>query len=122
MPVTNEKVANERVAALVADSALLGGMYTDAYFPDHLVDRGLAVLLRLCERIESERPADLTALYALTAVATEEFNDLESVFEAEGSELETVAREEISEAFFLVAGCYGFEDADPERLVEAREW
>ncbi|MFF2020718.1 DUF5713 family protein [Streptomyces sp. NPDC058171] len=117
MPVTNEKVA-----ALVADSALLGGMYTDEYFPDHLVDRGVAVLLRLCERIESEGPADLTALYALTAVATEEFNDLESVFDAEGSELETVAREEICEAFFLVAGCYGFVDADPERLVEAREW
>jgi hypothetical protein len=33
-----------------------------------VLDRGKAILLRLCERIEAERPADLAALYVLTAV------------------------------------------------------
>jgi hypothetical protein len=50
----------------VAEYAFLRDMYADGYFPDHLVDKGKAVLLRLCERIEADRPADLPALYALT--------------------------------------------------------
>ncbi|MEV3873753.1 DUF5713 family protein [Streptomyces sp. LE64] len=116
MPVDNQKIHE------LADSGLLAGMYADDHFPDHLVDRGKAILLRLCERIEAAPVVDLTALYALTAVATREFNDLESAFDAAGSEFETVAREEIGESFFLVAEAYGFADADPERLIEERNW
>lgn len=66
----------------------------DEYFPDHVVDRGRAILLRLCERIEAEQPSDLVARYVLTQAATEEFNLLEAEFEAAGSETETAAREE----------------------------
>ncbi|QNE73319.1 hypothetical protein F0344_00590 [Streptomyces finlayi] len=47
---------------------------------------GQAILLRLCERIEAEQPADLTALYVLTHAATEEFSLLEAEFDAAGSE------------------------------------
>ncbi|MEU6477399.1 DUF5713 family protein [Streptomyces sp. NPDC047017] len=108
--------------ARVRDHAFLAGLYRDGYYPDHVVDLGRAVLLRLCERIEAERPADLTALYALTHAATEEFNALESAFEAAGSEIETVAREEIAEDFWFVARAYGFEDADVEELIAPREW
>jgi hypothetical protein len=110
------------VNKLLEEHALLAGMYEDSYFPRHLVDKGKAILLRLCERIESERPADLTSLYVLTAAATEEFNDLEAEFDAAGSEIETVAREEICEALWLVARAYGFTDADAEKLAAGRNW
>ncbi len=44
----------------------------------------------------------------VTGAATEEFNRLEAEFEAAGSEIETVAREEIAEDFAFVASAYGF--------------
>lgn len=113
MPITNQQAAEHR---------FLRPMYADAYFPDHVVDRGRAILVRLCERIEAERPSDLTALYALTQAATEEFNGLEAEFEAAGSEIETVAREWIAEDFWFIASAYGFEDADVEELIASRDW
>ncbi|GII31909.1 hypothetical protein Pmi06nite_53510 [Planotetraspora mira] len=106
----------------VATHAFLRGMYEDQYFPDHVVDKGKAILLRLCGRIEAERPSDLAALYVLTKAATEEFNALEADFEAAGSEIETVAREVIAEDFWFVASAYGFAEADAERLIAARYW
>ncbi|GAA4056818.1 DUF5713 family protein [Actinomadura miaoliensis] len=111
-------IENQRVAGY----AFLQGMYSDEFFPDHLVDKGKAILLRLCERIEAERPADLTALYALTHAATEEFNALEEEFAAAGSEIETFARESIADDFGFVASSYGFEDADAEQLIATRDW
>lgn len=111
-------IANTRVAA----HAFLRGMYEDSYFPDHVVDKGRDILLRLCARIEAEKPSDLAALYVLTHAATEEFNALEGEFEAAGSEIETVAREEIAGDFFFVAGAYGFAEADGEWLIAPREW
>lgn len=113
MRITNQQVVGH---------TFLRGLYADAYFPDELVDRGRAILLRLCGRIESEEPEDLAALYALTHAATEEFNLLEARFEAAGSEIETVAREQIAEDFWFVASAYGFADADVEKLIAPREW
>ncbi|MGW6534586.1 DUF5713 family protein [Streptomyces sp. NPDC055051] len=113
MTITNAKVG---------EYAFLRGLYEDGYFPDHVVDKGREILLRLCERIETDRPADLRALYVLTHAATEEFNALEAEFEAAGSEIETTAREEIGEDFRFVAGAYGFADADHEELIATREW
>jgi Family of unknown function (DUF5713) len=106
----------------LANYPLLQGMYDDGYFPDHVVDMGKAILLRLCDRIEAERPADLKALYVLTQAATEEFNELESEFDEAGSGLETVAREVIAESFWAVAKAYGFADADIEELIATRDW
>ncbi|MFF3311691.1 DUF5713 family protein [Streptomyces sp. NPDC002952] len=113
MSVNNENVLRH---------PFLRALYEDDYYPDHVLDRGREILLRLCARIEAERPAGLSALYALTAEATEEFNALEAEFDAAGSEIETVAREEIAEDFSFVATAYGFADADHEELVAAREW
>ncbi|GAA2996635.1 DUF5713 family protein [Kitasatospora albolonga] len=111
-------IANQRVAG----HAFLSQMFEDPYFPDHLVDRGKAILLRLCERIEAERPADLAGLYALTHASTEEFNLLEVELEAAGSEIETVAREWIGDEFWFVASAYGFTEADGEELIATRNW
>lgn len=111
-------IGDQRVAA----HAFLRPMYADSYFPDHVVDQGRAILERLCERIEAERPSDLEALYALTQAATEEFNGLEAAFEAAGSEIETVAREAIAADFAFVASAYGFADANVEELIATRDW
>ncbi|MFD3873804.1 DUF5713 family protein [Streptomyces sp. NPDC058623] len=113
MPITNEQVTKH---------AFLRLLYADSYYPDHVVDKARAILLRLCERIEAERPADLPALYALTHAATEEFNLLEADFDAAGSCIETVAREEIAEDFWRIAAAYGFQGADIEELIAPREW
>ncbi|GAA0341339.1 DUF5713 family protein [Morganella psychrotolerans] len=113
MPVTNPAILNAK---------LLHDMYNDSYFPDHLVKQGEDILLRLCETLESNPPADLAALYVLTARATEEFNDLQEAFGEAGSEIETVARESIGNSFYIIACAYGFEDADPETLITERDW
>ncbi|MFE0489203.1 DUF5713 family protein [Streptomyces griseoaurantiacus] len=113
MPITNHQVVGH---------VFLEQMYADSYFPDHVVDRGRAILLQLCERTESEQPANLKALYALTQAATVEFNGLEAEFEAAGSGIETVAREVIAEDFWFVASAYGFTDADVEELIATRDW
>lgn len=113
MRITNQQVI---------EHAFLEVLYEDDYFPDQVLDRGKAILLGLCERIEAERPADLAALYALTQAATEEFNVLEAEFDAAGSEIETVAREEIGGDFWFIAQAYGFEDADAEKLIATRQW
>ncbi|MEU6063990.1 DUF5713 family protein [Streptomyces sp. NPDC047082] len=111
-------ISNEQVI----EHPFLRGLYRDDYYPDQVVDRGREILLRLCERIEAERPADLAALYVLTQAATDEFNDLQAEFEAADSEIETVAREEIAEDFWFVAHAYGFADADVEELIATRDW
>ncbi|OIJ99935.1 hypothetical protein BIV25_08835 [Streptomyces sp. MUSC 14] len=113
MPIGNPDVARHRFLEL---------LYEDGYFPDHLVDKGRAILLALCERIEAGRPADLAGLYRLTHAATEEFNALQAEFDAAGSEIETVAREEMGGDFWFVARAYGFPDADVEELIAPREW
>jgi hypothetical protein len=105
-----------------AEHPFLQGMYADGYFPDHLVDKGKAILLGLCERIEAEQPSDLTALYVLTQAATEEFNALDNEFNEADSEIETVARELIADDFAFVATAYGFPDADVEELIATRDW
>ncbi|GAA1000073.1 DUF5713 family protein [Acrocarpospora macrocephala] len=113
VPLTNQQVV---------DRAFLKGMYADGYYPDEVVDKGREILLRLCARIEAQRPADLTALYVFTHAATCEFNDLQDDFWEAGSEIETVARELIAEEFWFVADAYGFADADAEELIGTRDW
>ncbi|WP_216916925.1 DUF5713 family protein [Nocardia noduli] len=111
-------ISNQQVLA----HRFLGLLYEDDYYPDQVVRRGEAILVSLCERIEAEQPADLSALYLLTHAATEEFNALEAEFDAAGSEIETVARDEIGQDFWFLANAYGFRDADIEELIAPREW
>lgn len=101
--------------------AFLAEMYSDDYFPDDLVDKGKAILVRLCEQIESEKPQTLDAFYELTHAATEEFNELAGEFEEQDSEIETAARDAIGTDFAAIAEAYGFE-ADGEELIAPRDW
>jgi hypothetical protein len=99
----------------------LADMLKDAYFPTALVQKGQQILLRLCEKIETDRPNDLAALYAITHASTEEFNALAEEFEDQDSEIETAARDSIGSDFALIAKAYGF-DADIEELISTRDW
>lgn len=113
MAITNSKIA---------EYEFLEGMYRDGYFPDFLVDKGKAILMGLCDQIETQSPADLDALYQLTHAATDRFNDLEEEFEENDSEIETAARDCIATDFEFIAKAYGFEDADVEELIATRDW
>lgn len=112
-PIQNETIKGH---------AFLDCMYGDDYFPDHLVDKGVVILKDLCQKIEVEKPKDLPDLYKLTHTATNSFNDLEDEFFANGSEIETAARECIAADFEFIAKTYGYEDADIEELIATRNW
>ncbi|MFI6502419.1 DUF5713 family protein [Nonomuraea typhae] len=112
------KISNPQITA----HSFLKSMDNDGYYPQPVVDKGKAVLLRLCARIEQDPPQDFAALCVLTHAATEEFNALQEEFHAAGSEIETVAREAIAEEFWFVASAYGFADADVEEMIAPRDW
>lgn len=105
-----------RAHVFVADMA------RSEYYPNGPVEQLQAVLVRLCERIEAERPADLEALYALTRAATEEINELQDAFWDAGSEIETVARDSIATDMELIAHTYGFATVDLEEMLDNRDW
>ena len=112
MRIKNEKAKNYE---------FLKEMYEDEYFPNFLVDKGKQILIRLCEAIEAHKPDSLEALYRLTHLATDEFNNLAEEFYNNNSEIETVARDCIGEDFDSIARIYGF-DADSEELIATRDW
>jgi hypothetical protein len=104
------------------DYNFLTEMYRDPYFPNHVVDMGKSVLVKLCLDIENQQPENLEELYKLTHATTEEFNDLETVFYDNGSEIETAARECICENLYNIAVAYDFKDANSEDLAATRDW
>lgn len=106
----------------MASRRFLAMMLDDPYFPNPVVDRGVAVLHDLCGAIERTRPATDAALLALTHAATDRFNDLEEAFDDAGSEIETTARECIAEDFGAIAAAYGFGHIDVEDLIATRDW
>lgn len=103
------------------DHKFLSDMYEDDYFPDFLVDKCKAVLVKLCQSIESTQPKTKEALLALTHAATEEINELEEEFLDNDSELETGAREALGADFDVIVKAYGFE-IDIEEVIAPRNW
>ena len=96
-------------------------MYEDGYFPNFLVDKGKAILVKLCVDIEEKQPDSLEELYQLTHAATDQFNELQEEFEENESEIETVAREAIGQDFDAIAKAYGYQ-ADIEEIIATRDW
>lgn len=118
MAKTQTNLSNE----LVRNYAFLEDMYDDDYFPNKLVDKGKAILVELCFKIEDTKPKTLEDLYKLTHSATDQFNELQEEFEENDSEIETAARDCIGVDFEFIATSYGFEDADVEELIATRDW
>ena len=110
--LTNEKVQNH---------SFLECMYTDSYFPKKLVDKCRDILVGLSHKIEKEKPDSLKGLYMLTHASTIEINNLQEEFYANGSEIETAARECIAMDFEFISNSYGFEP-DLEELIATRDW
>ncbi len=96
-------------------------MFADSYYPGFLVEKGRQILVRLCESIEAQKPLNEEGFLRITHAATREFNLLGEELEQNDSELETVAREAITEEFDLIAKSYSF-DVDVEELIAPREW
>lgn len=113
MSIQNEKILSYH---------FLDDMYQDDYFPKALVKKGEDILRGLCEQIEQSKPTTLEQLYVMSHNATLQFNELQTEFEAQNSEIETVARESIGGDFYHIARVYGFADADIEALIAPREW
>jgi hypothetical protein len=97
-------------------------MYDDDYFPNDLVDKGRDILLRLCAELEEKAPMDDAGVYALTHVATEEFNALAEEFDERDSEIETAAREAIAADIAVILKAYGFGHLDIEEAIAPRDW
>ncbi|HHW4678916.1 MAG TPA: DUF5713 family protein [Xylella sp.] len=112
MPIQDEQVRHY---------PFLSEMYEDTYFPNGLVDRARGILIRLCEQIEAQHPAEIDQFYALTHAATEEFNALALVLEQHGSGIETVARNCITADFAFIATAYGYQ-AETEAMIENSDW
>lgn len=112
MPITNDRLK---------DHPFLQEMYEDDFFPTHLVDKGRAILIRLCEEIEKEKPATNEAFLQLTHAATMEFNVLDQELQENASEIETEGREIIGADFQSIADAYGFK-VDIEDVIAPREW
>ena len=108
--------------AKIHKHAFLQEMYDDDYFPKRLVDKGKAILLKLCAQIEAKQPGDADAVYALTHAATERFNDLAEEFTDQDSDIETAAREAIAADFAFILKAYGFGHLDIEEAIAPRDW
>ncbi|WP_299771877.1 DUF5713 family protein [uncultured Pseudoteredinibacter sp.] len=96
-------------------------MYNDSYFPNHLVDKGRNILLKLCLSIEKEKPSTTEDVYILTRKATIEFNELANEFGNANSEIETAARENIARDIGFILNAYNYE-FNIESAISTREW
>jgi ABC-type Zn uptake system ZnuABC Zn-binding protein ZnuA len=108
--------------AAVRDYSFLKDLYEDDYFPKPVVDKVKDVLVSLCFELEDKQPKSLDELYAITQAATDQINDLQTEFEENDSDIDTVARECIGGDFEFIATAYGFKDADIEELIATRDW
>ncbi len=102
------------------DYELLGDMYDDEYFPDFLVDKVKAQLLKLDDFL-SGGVTEIDAVQAKLDEIVNAINDLEDVFAENDSEIETAARESIAEGVGYILWTHGI-DIDIEEAIRERDW
>lgn len=103
-----------------SDYELLGDMYDDEYFPDFLVDKVKAQLLKLDEFLMGG-VKDIDPIQAKLDEIVNAINDLEEEFEEHDSEIETAARESIAEGVEYILKKHGI-DIDIEEAIRERDW
>ena len=113
-----QQLKNEKIHSY----KFLSGMYSDTYFPKQQVAKVEFILVDFCQQIEQYNPKTLKDLYVFSHAATNKINDLQNEFAANGSEIETAAREVIAMDFEFIAKSYGYEKADIESLIATRDW
>ena len=99
---------------------LLEEMYSDGYFPDFLVDKVKALIMKVIELLEKgER--DTQKIQKAFDKMTIAINDLEEEFEENDSELETGARESIGATVEYILRWFEI-DIDVEDAIGERDW
>ncbi len=99
---------------------LLSSMYRDGYFPDFLVDKVRALIENVVGFLENGA-RDLVKIQNKFDEMTVAINALEEEFEANDSELETVARDSIGETVAYILKWFDI-DIDVEEAIRERDW
>jgi hypothetical protein len=104
-------------------SPLLPNMrYTD-YFPPHLVDKVEALLKEFAGKIEKDKPTNLEQLQGEFRWFNHKMSEIEFEFDEAGSDIETAAREDISDALQAIADfCKPEEETTVDDLTNGRYW
>lgn len=99
---------------------LLDEMYQDGYYPDFLVDKVKAELLKVISLLESGT-TDLAVIQEKLDEAVCAINDLQDEFDENDSEIETVARDCIGETVGYILEWFGI-PIDIEEAIRERDW
>ncbi|RKI70678.1 hypothetical protein D7V91_03505 [bacterium 1xD42-67] len=99
---------------------LLDEMYQDGYYPDFLVDKVKAELLKVISLLESGA-TDLAVIQEKLDEAVCAINDLQDEFDENDSEIETVARDCIGETVGYILEWFGI-PIDIEEAIRERDW
>lgn len=100
--------------------SMLKDMYTDDYYPTFLVDKVKEELLKVVRFLESGDTNVELIQEKLDEVICA-INDLEEEFDANDSEIETVARESIAATVAYILEWFQI-PIDTEEAIREREW
>ncbi|MDT9722109.1 DUF5713 family protein [Paenibacillus sp. ClWae2A] len=98
----------------------LKDMYIDKYYPDFLVDKVKAELVKVIEFLEQGNQ-DIEEIQAKLNFAINAINDIAEEFDENDSEIETVARESIAQTVEDILAFYYIE-IDTEVAIQERDW
>ncbi|WP_269431305.1 DUF5713 family protein [Paenibacillus algorifonticola] len=95
-------------------------MYIDGYFPNFLVDKVKAELVKVVEFLEQGNQ-DIEEIQAKLDIAINAINDIAEEFDENDSEIETVARESIAQTVEDILAFFGIE-IETEAAIRERDW
>ncbi len=98
----------------------LKDMYIDGYYPNFLVDKVKAELVKVVEFLEQGNQ-DIEEIQSKLDFAIHAINDLAVEFDENDSEIETVARESIAQTVEDILAFFGIE-IDTEEAIRERDW
>ena len=106
--------------AFNAEYKLLAEMYQDEYFPDFLVDKVKAELQGVIDLLESGE-ANTEVIQTKLDETVCAINDLQDEFDANDSEIETVARDCIGQSVGYILEWFDI-PIDVEDAIRERDW
>nr|WP_283214786.1 DUF5713 family protein [Paenibacillus sp. HWE-109] len=98
----------------------LKDMYNDTYYPNFLVDKIKAELVKVVEFLEQGNQ-DIEEIQSKLDFAIHAINDMAEEFDENDSEIETVARESIAQTVEDILAFFGIE-IDTEVAIRERDW
>lgn len=95
-------------------------MYKDDYFPNYLVDKIKAEIEKVEEFLKAGNK-DIKKIQVELDKMTEAINDIDEELNEAGSEIETMAREDIADSVYVLLKEYQI-DIDIETAIRNRDW